>query len=215
MATFAENWLESAGEVLTGSDYFVFDQPPPGQSRALVVGSSPTTGRSTSARVLFQVLLASARKSIYITTPYFLPDASIRDEISRAIRQRGVEVKILTPGPGTDHMLTRRSSRRLFGQLLEAGAKIYEYQPAMIHAKVMVIDGLWSVVGSTNMDPRSFSLNDEVNVATPDTQIAQRLQQDFFEDLRQSSEVHLEEWRNRGIAERVHEVFGGLLEKQQ
>jgi cardiolipin synthase len=215
ISTFAENWLESSGQVLTGSDYFVFNQLPPGRSRAIAVCSSPTTGRSSTARVLFQVLLASARKRIYITTPYFLPDATISDEMVHAIKERGVEVKIVTPGPGSDHMLTRRSSRRLFGPLLEAGAKIYEYQPSMIHAKVLMVDDLWSVVGSTNMDPRSFSLNDEVNLATPDAEITKRMEQDFFADLKQSREVSYEEWLHRGIAERIHELFGGLLQKQQ
>lgn len=213
-AAFSENWLESASEVLTERKFWPFPKQA-GDSRAMVVRSSPTTGRSTSARVLFQTLMASARKRIYITTPYFLPDDSVRDELVRAVKERGVEVKIITPGPGTDHMLTRRSSRRLFGPLLEGGAHIYEYQPAMIHAKVLLIDSMWAVVGTTNMDPRSFSLNDEVNLATPDSRVAQRLEADFAEDLKHSREVSLEEWKNRGIAERAHEWFGGLIERQQ
>ena len=146
---FAENWLESAGEVLTGNAYF----PPTiegGAVPALVIRSSPTEGRSTPARILFQTLLASAHKSIRITTPYFLPDDSMRDELTRAIK-RGASVTILVPGQGSDHLLTRTSSRRLYGDLLRAGAKIYEYGPTMIHAKVLVLDSLWSVVGSTNM----------------------------------------------------------------
>jgi cardiolipin synthase len=213
-AAFTENWLEAAGEVLTGTDYFPFATGA-GDSTALVVRSSPTTGASTPARILFQVLLASAKKRIHIMTPYFLPDDSVRDEIVRAIRERGVEVKIITPGPGTDHMLTRRSSRRLFGELLLAGARIYEYGPSMMHAKILLIDNLWAVVGSTNIDARSFLLNDEVNLATPDPRIAQRLEMDFQEDLKHSREVKYEEWKSRGIAERLHEWFGALLERQQ
>lgn len=213
-SVFSENWLEASGEVLTGRAVFPF-VPGEGDSRALVVRSSPTTGRSTTARVLFQTLLASARRQIHITTPYFLPDDSMRDELVRAIRERGVEVKIITPGPGTDHMLTRRSSRRLFGPLLRAGAHIYEYQPAMIHAKICLIDGRWAVVGTTNMDPRSFALNDEVNLATPDPRVAQILEQNFEADLRQARAVSYEEWAHRGIAERVHEWFGGLISRQQ
>jgi cardiolipin synthase len=213
-AAFAENWLEATGEILTGTPVFPFP-PPAGKSPTLVVRSAPTTGRSTTARVLFQLLLASAQKRIYINTPYFLPDKSIRDEIVRAIKERGVEVQIITPGPGTDHMLTRRSSRRLFGPLLQAGARIYEYMPTMMHAKIMVIDSQWSVVGTTNLDPRSFTLNDEVNLATPDPDIAHRLEYDFMQDLKRSREVKYEEWRRRGIAERVHEWFGALIERQQ
>ncbi len=213
-AAFSENWLESSGEMLTERKFWPFPKGE-GDSRAMVVRSSPTTGRSTTARVLFQTLLASARKRIYITTPYFLPDSSIRDEIVRAIRERNVEVKILTPGPGTDHMLTRRSSRRLFGPLLEAGARIFEYQPSMMHAKVLLIDSTWAVVGTTNMDPRSFSLNDEVNLATPDPRVALRLEADFHEDLKHSREVSYKEWKSRDISERIHEMFGGLIERQQ
>lgn len=213
-AVFSENWMESHGEVLTGRDVFPFE-PGTGDSRALVVRSSPTTGRSTTARVLIQTLVASARKQIHITTPYFLPDDSLTDELARAVRDRGVDVKIITPGPGTDHTLTRRSSRRLFGPLLRAGAHIYEYMPSMIHAKILIVDTTWAVVGTTNLDPRSFTLNDEVNLATPDPRVAQRLEQDFADDLKHTREVHYEEWKNRGIAERMHEWFGGLIENQQ
>ena len=213
-SVFSENWLEASGELLKGPDVFFFP-PPAGGSRVLLIRSSPTTGRSTPARVLFQTLLAAAKRTIHITTPYFLPDRSLRDEIVRAIKKRGVHVQIITPGPGTDHMLTRRSSRRLFGPLLEAGAQIYEYEPSMIHAKILVVDSQWSVVGTTNMDARSFTLNDEVNLATPDPSVAQRLEQDFEQDLRQSKEVSLEEWRKRGIAERVHETLGGIFQRQQ
>ena len=177
--------------------------------------SSPTTGRSTPARVLIQTLLASARHRIYLTTPYFLPDKSVRDEIVRAVKERGVEVKIITPGRGTDHELTRRSSRRLFGDLLQAGAKIYEYEPTMIHAKILMIDSRWAVVGSTNIDPRSFKLNDEVNLASPDPRFTQRLEQDFSTDLKYAKEVSYEEWRHRGILERLHEMFGGFIQAQQ
>jgi cardiolipin synthase len=213
-AVFSENWLEASGKLITGTTYFPFDTPT-GNSTAVVVRSSPTMGGSTSARVLFQVLLASARKRIFIATPYFLPDDSIRDELSRAIRERGVQVQIITPGPGTDHLLTRRSSRRLFGPLLRAGAHIYEYQGSMIHAKVLLVDGLWAVIGSTNFDPRSFTLNDEVNLAAPDAILVERLEHDFSADLASSREVTFEEWNKRGIAERLHELIGSLIERQE
>lgn len=213
-AVFAENWLESSGEILAGPAYFPFHHAP-ARAKALVVGSTPTTGSSTSARVLFQTLLASAEKTISITTPYFLPDNSARAELVRAAKERHVEVKIIVPGHHNDHLLTRRSSRRLYGELLEAGAKIYEYQPAMIHTKSLVIDGQVGVVGSTNFDSRSFALNDEVNLAVFDTGFAQRLQQDFSNDLARSREITFEQWKRRPCIERAHEAFGWLLERQQ
>jgi cardiolipin synthase A/B len=215
-ASFAENWLESSGEILMGDAYFPFSPPPHAASAtALVVNSSPSVGRSTRARILYQTLLACSRKSIQITTPYFLPDRSARAEMVHALRERGVRVRILVPGKKADHLLTRRSSRRLYGELLAAGAEIYEYTPGMLHAKCMVIDGSWTVVGSTNFDHRSFGLNDEVNLAVRDRDLAERLNRDFEQDLASSRPVRLRAWRRRPIYERIHEWLGWLLERQQ
>lgn len=212
-ATFVENWIESSGEIPTLEDYFP-ECPPLGSATALVVTSSPTTGRSTKARVLFQTLLACARRTLCITTPYFLPDKSVRAEMVRAI-ERGVRVKIITPGRHTDQHLTRRSSRQLYGQLLRAGAEIYEYRPAMMHAKTLVVDELWSVVGSTNFDHRSFGLNDEVNMAACDPLLAERLLEDFTRDLAESRPVTYEDWLRRSLFERSRGWLGTLLERQQ
>jgi cardiolipin synthase len=214
-ATFAENWLEASGEILTGREYFPVPRPVSDGNRALVVGSSPGAGRSTEGRVLFQTLLASARARVYITTPYFLPDSSIRGELIRAVKERGVEVRIVVPGHKSDHAVTRNSSRRLYGDLLLAGAKIYEYQPAMIHTKSLIVDSLWSVVGSTNMDSRSFHLNDEVNLAVANTELAAKLERDFEMDVSRSKEIRYEEWRKRPMIERAQEWFGSLYERQQ
>lgn len=213
-AAFTENWLESSGEILTGRDYFPSSEIE-NEMETLVVDSSPGAGGSTRARILYQTLLASAQKSIHITTPYFLPDWSARQEMVRAISERGVEVKIIVPGKHSDHMLTRSSSRRLFGELLKAGARIYEYEETMIHAKTLMIDGLWSVVGTTNFDNRSFGLNDEINLAARDEKLTARIAEDFAADLALSREVTYDEWRHRSIFERAHELLGWALERQQ
>jgi cardiolipin synthase len=213
-ATFVENWVESSGEILADPGYFP-ECRGSGAAEALVVNSSPTTGLSTRARVLFQTLLASARKTVHVTTPYFLPDRSLRGELVRAIRERGVEVQVITPGRYSDQLLTRRSSRRLYGALLQAGAQIFEYQPAMIHTKSLIVDGLWSVVGSTNFDNRSFGLNDEVNLAVRDEGLARRLFEDFCRDRAESRAVSYGEWLRRPLFERGHELLGWLLERQQ
>ena len=213
-ASFAENWLESAGEMLISPEFFPY-RAGAGKTDALVVTSSPTSGRSTEARILFQALVAKAARSIHMTTPYFLPDKSFRREITKAIRERKVEVAIIVPGGKNDHLLTRRSSRSLYGDLLLAGARIFEYQPAMIHAKSMLVDGVWGVVGSTNLDSRSFGLNDEVNVAMPDPGVARRLERDFDEDLRSSREISYEEWKRRPVWEKTVEWFGWLLMNQE
>jgi cardiolipin synthase len=213
-ATFAENWLEASGEILAAKEFFPLCEEAH-STPSLVVNSSPSAGRSTRARILFQMLLASAQKSVLITTPYFLPDRSARAEMVRAIRERGVKIQIIVPGKGSDHALTRSSSRRLYGDLLAAGAKIYEYNPTMIHAKTLVVDGMWSVVGSTNFDNRSFGINDEVNLAAFDTGLAARIAEDFERDRAESRAVSYEDWRRRSIFERIHELFGMLLERQQ
>ncbi len=211
--TFVENWLESSGELLTKTEEFPAI-PASGDTPSMVVNSSASAGRSTRARYLFQTLMASARKSIYVQTPYFLPDKSARQALTDAVK-RGVEVKVITAGRRNDHMVTRSSSRRLYGDLLQGGVKIYEYQPAMMHAKVMIVDELWTVVGSTNMDNRSFELNDEVNLASYDGEVSRKLTEDFRKDLASSKEVTYEEWKRRPLLERFSEEFGWLIERQQ
>ncbi len=213
MATFAENWLAASGELLVGESYFPEIQCPHPVT-ALVVNSTPTVGGSTRARVLFQLLLASARQSIAITTPYFLPDKSLMRELCGAI-ERGVKVRILVPGRKSDHLLTRSTSRGGYGPLLKAGAEVFEYQPAMIHAKILCIDRLWSVVGSTNFDNRSFGINDEVNLAIKDPAVALRLENDMADDLSDSRQISLDDWRHRSVTERATELLGWVFERQQ
>ena len=213
-ATFAENWLAASGELLTGDAHFP-QITCPDKTAAMVINSTPTVGGSTRARVLFQLLLASAKRSISITTPYFLPDKSLTRELCRAIEERGVKVRILVPGRKSDHLLTRSTSRAGYGPLLKAGAEVYEYRPSMIHAKVLCIDELWAVVGSTNFDNRSFGINDEVNLAICDPALAERLERDMSGDLAESRRVSLDEWRHRPVTERAPELLGWILERQQ
>ena len=213
LATFAENWLTSHGEILAGPRYFpeIHCQK---RTVAMVINSTPTPGGSTRARVLFQMLLASAERTISITTPYFLPDKGLVRELCRAV-ERGVKIRILVPGRASDHMVTRSTSRGGYGPLLRAGAEVYEYQPAMIHAKLLVVDELWAVVGSTNFDNRSFGINDEVNLALRDHEIAARLERDMAHDLKESRRVSLEEWEHRPVTERAPELLGWIFERQQ
>lgn len=212
-ATFAENWLQAAGELLVGRAYFP-DIHCPDDLTSLVINSTPTVGGSTRARILMQLLIASAKRSIAITTPYFLPDKTLMRELCRAL-ERGAKVQILVPGMKSDHLLTRSTSRGAYGQLLEAGAEVYEYQPSMIHAKILIVDELWAVVGSTNFDYRSFGINDEVNLAVRDPAVAQRLRADFTADLGVSQRISLEDWRHRPVTERATELLGWAIERQQ
>ena len=212
-ATFAENWLAVSGEVLTGDAYFpsIKNEHP---LISMVVNSTPTVGGGTRARILFQLLLASARESISITTPYFLPDKSLMKELCLAI-ERGLRVRILVPGRKSDHLVTRSTSRAGYGELLKAGAEVYEYQPSMIHAKILCVDERWVVVGSTNFDNRSFGINDEVNLAIRDANVAMRFENDLAFDLEQSRKISLKEWEHRPVTERATELMGMVFERQQ
>ena len=213
-SAFAENWLESTGEILAGADSFPWRDAPDRMGNALVIASAPSPARGSRARVLFQLLVASATKSIDINSPYFLPDASARGELIRAV-QRGVRVRIVTPGRANNHPIARRGSRRRYGPLLRAGIEIREYEPRMIHAKILIVDGLWSVVGSTNFDSRSFDLNDEVNLAAMDARWARRFLEQFEADVAVSRSISYEEWRNRPWHERALAAFEFFLERQE
>lgn len=209
ISTFSENWLEASGEILCGPKQFALCSKPEG-ARGFVVISTPHGG-GTQARILFQALIKSARRSLRITTPYFLPDRSARRALADAAR-RGVQVQILTAGPHIDHPVVRRLSRDSSRHLLEAGAQIFEYQPAMIHAKLMTVDGTWSVVGSTNFDHRSFGLNDEVNLAVLDRELAGVIDADFYEDLGQSQPLTLAMVQRRGIFSREERLVDHAIE---
>ncbi|HXS52123.1 MAG TPA: phospholipase D-like domain-containing protein [Usitatibacter sp.] len=217
--SFIENWLESSGEILTGADEFPYAEAGPpreeaGKVSGVVVNSTPSAGRGTRARMLFQLFLASARRSIHINSPYFVPDRSARAELIRAAK-RGVSVVVVTPGKLNNHPVARLASRRRYGELLAAGVQVHEYQPSMIHAKVLVVDGEWTVLGSTNFDNRSFGLNDEVNAALRDEALAARMEADFAADLARSRRITLQEWMRRPLGERVLAALGMALERQE
>jgi cardiolipin synthase len=208
----AENWLECCGEIMTGPEYFP-DLEPAGGTTAFVVKSSPSD-RATASRVAFQLLMEGADEHVSMCTPYFLPDRAMRRALI-GIARRGVAVRVIVPGRHTDQRWVRLASRRMWGSLLEAGIRIYEYRATMTHAKVLVVDGVWSVLGTTNIDNRSFEHNDEVNLALLDHAVAARLLQDYERDIRDSREVTLDAWRRRPRWEKIVGPFVWILERQQ
>jgi len=211
---FVENWLESSGEILADSRLFPAGDSARDSLPGLVAIGTPSPARSSRARMLFQVLIAAARETIDINSPYFLPDASARREMIAAVA-RGVRVRIVVPGRANNHPIARRASRRRYGTLLKNGVEIFEYEPGMIHAKIMLVDGLWSVVGSTNFDSRSFDLNDEVNLVVANRGLAARLHEDFARDCAASRRVTIEEWARRPFGERALALLGEFLERQE
>jgi cardiolipin synthase len=200
---FAENWLEATGEVLGGEDYFP-RLPARGRVFAQVVRSSPAGG-GVSMYTTFLLAMASARRSILITNPYFLPDRKMLDIVLDAV-ERGVRVRVLVPH-AIDHDLVRHASRRHYGKLLAAGVEIYEYEAALLHAKTLVIDGVWATIGSTNLDNRSFALNDELNLVVYDREVARRLEAVFAADVAHSRPLDYQRWRARGFFDRLLELM--------
>jgi len=210
-AAFMDNWTEVTGAVLHGEDYF-----PPlekvGHESAQVFWSSPQSG-SQSMHLMYLLALAAAHESIVLSMSYFVPD-EVAIKMLVAAAKRGVKVRIITPGPYVDSDVVRRASRARWGDLLEAGIEMFEYQPTMFHCKVMVVDAVWTSVGSTNFDNRSFALNDEANLNVYDAAFAQRQARVFEEDLKRSRRVTLEEWENRPLSEKVTEYAATLLGSQ-
>jgi cardiolipin synthase len=198
---FVENWLEATGNVLGGDLYFP-PLPRRGSVSAQIVRSSPEGG-SFSMYTMFLLAMSSARRSIYITNPYFLPDGRMTRVLTEAPR-RGVRVVVLLPG-AIDNSIVRHASRSQFGPLLEAGVEIYEYQAALLHAKTMTVDGVWATIGSTNLDTRSFALNEELNPVVYDKDVAGQLERIFAVDLTHSRRIDYARWRSRGL-------FNWLLE---
>jgi cardiolipin synthase len=208
----AENWLECCGEILTGPENFP-NLDAAGDTTAFVIRSSPSD-RATASRVAFQLLMEGADRHVNISTPYFLPDRALRRALTE-IARRGVTVSVIVPGRHTDQKWVRLASRRMWGELLRAGVRIHEYRATMTHAKVMIIDSLWAVLGTTNIDNRSFEHNDEINVALLDSTVAERLLVDYERDLRDSDEVTLARWQRRPLWEKVVGPFVWILERQQ
>jgi cardiolipin synthase len=210
-AAFMDNWLKTRSRVLHGGEYFP-ELGPVGSCMAQVFMSSPSEG-SESARLMYLLSIASAEQSVRIASAYFVPD-DLSVETIVAARRRGVKVEVVVPGEYIDTNVTRRAGRSRWGPLLEAGVEIYEYEPTMYHCKVMIVDELWTSVGSTNFDNRSFRLNDEANLNVYDADFAREQVGAFEEDKRRSRRVTLEDWKNRPWTEKVKEGVAGLLRSQ-
>jgi cardiolipin synthase len=209
---FAENWLECCGEILTSPRHWP-PLEPVGNAEAMLVRSSPSD-RATVSRVVFQMLIEGAVANVDIATPYFLPDRAMRRALIRAA-QRGVRVRIMVPGRHTDQRLVRLASRRMYKELLAGGVLLYEYRPSMTHVKALMVDHAWTMIGTTNVDNRSFEHNDEVNVAFREADIASRLRHDFEADLAASDEITLASWSRRPLLEKMIGPVCWILERQQ
>jgi cardiolipin synthase len=209
-AAFVESWRDTTGHILGGDLYFPALKPV-GKVNAQIVKSSPLGGTYESYMLLL-LSISSARKSIHLSNPYFLPDERMQEALLDAVK-RGVSVVVLTPGK-IDHKLVYWASRRGFEPLLLGGIQIYEYQAALMHAKTMVVDGVWAHVGTTNLDNRSFALNEEINLIAYDLAVAGELEKAFGDDLKYSKKLTYEAWKARPWREKFLEIFTIPLKEQ-
>lgn len=211
-ATFASGWAEATGELLTGDLFF----PPAsfaetGTVQAGVLHSVPTIG-STPAERFLALSITGARRTLYISNSYFVPDDDFRDLLIRAAK-RGVDVRVLTAGDKSDVKTTVYAGRARYPELLKGGVRIYEYQPTMMHAKTFVVDGIWSTVGSLNFDNRSLVFNNESNLVTLDEVVGANLDSLFMEDLHYAKEITLAEFARRSWTEKLLEWGANSLQR--
>jgi cardiolipin synthase len=210
-AAFNENWIETVG--LVEPDLIAHDNEPDGSARSIVVWSS-SEGGTNALKLLYLLAIAAAQTSIDIQSPYLVTDESTRWSLREA-RRRGVRVRMLVEGDITDAKPVKFAGREEYDLFMSDGIEIYEYQPAMMHVKAFVVDGLMSIVGSANFDNRSMELNDELNIAVFDRGLATRLTTDFERDIDASKRLDLEAWRARPLhikaREELWSFFGEIF----
>ena len=194
---FCENWIEETGEIPAGERYFPH-LGRAGPTQAHIAYTSPT-GSVSSVQVLYYLAISAAQHEIIIQNPYMLPSVDAIQALSAAV-SRGVDVKVMVPAvSATDSPIVQHASHHTFGQMLKAGVKIWEYNPTLLHQKVIIVDGAWACVGSTNFDDRSFQLNDEISMGVLDSTITAQLRAAFAHDLRSATQRTSAEWEHRSL----------------
>jgi cardiolipin synthase len=201
-AAFLDNWIKTTGNVLHGDGYFP-DLREAGSLDMQIFISSPSGG-SASMRLMYLAAITAAETSIDIAAAYFIPDRLMTEELVK-VRQRGVRIRVLVPDKHTDSQVVRIVSRREWGPLLESGVEIYEFEPTMLHTKMLIFDGFMVSVGSTNFDTRSFELNDEASLNVYDSPFAAQMTDVFESDLSRATRYRLENWRARPLTQKLAE----------
>ncbi|MGH8900340.1 MAG: phospholipase D-like domain-containing protein [Egibacteraceae bacterium] len=211
LGAFWEHWTEATERMLTGShfpDVAGFD----GGERVHVTRSSVSKG-GTELEKLFYAVIAGARKRLWLTTGYFVPRQAFVDVLCAAVA-RGVDVRVLVNGPHSHREVARQAGHTCFGQLLQAGVRVFEYQKTYLHAKTLVVDDSWASIGTNNFNNRSFVLNDEITVSIPDKPIATQLINHFLDDLTVSNELSYKDWSNRPRGKRAVERMTALAKRE-
>ena len=201
-AAFLDNWIKTTGNVLHGDGYFPNLRAAGALDMQLFI-SSPSGG-SASMRLMYLAAITAAVRSIDIAAAYFIPDRLMTEELVK-VRKRGVRIRVLVPDKHTDSQVVRIVSRREWGPLLESGVEIYEFEPTMLHTKMLIFDGFMVSVGSTNFDTRSFELNDEASLNVYDSAFAADMTRLFESDLARATRYRLENWRSRPLTQKLAE----------
>ncbi len=209
---FADNWLEATGEVLIGEGYLPDLPEKPEGGPMMVVRSSAGVGDS-NAEALYYLAIAAARRSLDLTAAYFVPRPAFTEALCEAAG-RGVRVRVLVPGPHIDKGLVRVAGRAAYEELVSCGVEMHEYAPTMLHAKSMVVDGVWSSVGSVNFDNRSFQLHDEATLCVRSEAFAAELTEQFERDLQDAVKIEPGRWRRRGSGQRAAESVTRLARRE-
>ena len=208
-AIFAEDWTYTTGEILAGDDFYP-EIPKVGSTRAQAIRASRADSSSLS-KMLYFVAIQSAQKSLHIANAYFLPDKQVRDALVQAV-QRGVDVQVMVPGSHIDMPMVRFASWGHYGELLRGGVRIFEYTPTMLHNKTIVVDGIYSTIGSINFDSRSMNRNAEEAFAFFDRDFARKMEEMFERDKKKCREITFQEWDHRGLHRRMTETIFWIWE---
>ena len=193
---FSENWVGETGELFLGDNVFpVLD--PAGDVLIHAVFAKPENSAPT-VKILHHTVICLARKRIWIQNPYFIPEPDAIDAFGAAVK-RGVDVRVLMPSTsGSDNPMVQHAGHRNFEKLLNCGVQLFEYPHTLLHQKIMTVDGVWSAIGSSNFDDRSFETNDEICLSIADQALAARLDAIFERYVQRANAVDLERWRRRG-----------------
>jgi cardiolipin synthase A/B len=200
-SAFSENWAGETGELFVGDDVFPQLQPA-GEALIHAVFAKPENS-APAVKILHHTAICVARKRLWIQNPYFIPEPDAIDAFAQAVK-RGVDVRVLMPSAGgSDNPLVQHAGHRNFERLLEGGVRLFEYPHTLLHQKVMTVDGVWSAIGSSNFDDRSFETNDEITLAVRDTALTLRLDAIFEKYVARAQEIELARWRQRGVGHKL------------
>ncbi|MDP3248186.1 MAG: phospholipase D-like domain-containing protein [Polaromonas sp.] len=212
-AAFSENWGGQTGELFLGKD--VFPELAPAGNVTIHAAYAKPEGSAPAVKILHHTVICLAQKRIWIQNPYFIPEPEAIDAFGAAVK-RGVDVRVMMPSTsGSDNPMVQHAGHRNFEKLLKCGVRLFEYPHTLLHQKVMTVDGVWSAIGSSNFDDRSFDTNDELTLGIKDAALTQQLDAVFEKYVQRCEEIDLKQWQQRGLWHKLKDnmfyVFNEIL----